>query len=308
MWHKIGRILKPNRNIPWLYRWSSATCLESTVINDPNPRLYITGREKNGASRIGTATLHLETLTVSGIAKTPLFPLGTPGTFDEHGTSYPAVVKGKNGYSLFYSGWTRGKTIPWYNALGCVTSKDGVHFAKKNFAPVFDRNFQDPIGIGSTCILKENNVWKAWYTSFSEWRKIGKEFKHFYRIRYATSKDGISWTPSGKTCIDFSNTNEYAISTPSVLHIGNSYLMWYSYRGETYRIGFATSLDGIHWKRRDKEGGLLPSPIGWDSKMVCYPFVFIHNDMVYMLYNGNGFGQSGLGIASMKRTDLMSLI
>jgi hypothetical protein len=39
------------------------------------------------------------------------------------------------------------------------------------------------------------------------------------------------------------------------------------------------------------------SDSGWDSEMVCYPYVFKHNDNIYMLYNGNRYGLSGFGIA-----------
>jgi len=31
--------------------------------------------------------------------------------------------------------------------------------------------------------------------------------------------------------------------------------------------------------------------------MVEYPFVFRHNDQIYMLYNGNGYGKTGFGLA-----------
>jgi putative glycosyltransferase len=39
------------------------------------------------------------------------------------------------------------------------------------------------------------------------------------------------------------------------------------------------------------------SLIGWDSEMIEYPFVFDHAGERYMLYNGNGYGKSGFGLA-----------
>jgi hypothetical protein len=38
---------------------------------------------------------------------------------------------------------------------------------------------------------------------------------------------------------------------------------------------------------------------GWDSEMMCYPYVFDHKGERYMLYNGNGYGKSGFGIAKL---------
>jgi hypothetical protein len=31
--------------------------------------------------------------------------------------------------------------------------------------------------------------------------------------------------------------------------------------------------------------------------MICYPFVFDHAGSRFMLYNGNGYGKTGFGIA-----------
>ena len=73
--------------------------------------------------------------------------------------------------------------------------------------------------------------------------------------------------------------------------------MWYSVRGSRYVIGYAESADGLRWTRRDDAHGLLPSPDGWDSEMVEYPYVFDHAGTRYMLYNGNGYGRTGVGLA-----------
>ena len=81
--------------------------------------------------------------------------------------------------------------------------------------------------------------------------------------------------------------------------------MWYSYRGQpsikTYRIGYAESTDGINWARMDDKAGIDVSESGWDSQMVCYPFVFDHQGERYMLYNGNDYGKTGIGLAVLEQ-------
>ena len=303
LWNKIGIITKPNPHIPWLHSWTSAACLADNIKGTAVP-LYVTGREINGASRIGVGILHLDTLRVSDLSPVPCISLGKSGTFDEHGTSYPSIRISNNMYFLYYTGWMRGASIPWYNAVGLAKSADGIHFKKTSESPVFDRNPIDPIGIGSCYVMKETSRWTMWYTSFSRWERLKNTMRHYYHIKHAQSTDGVHWTPSGHICIDFANTREYAIAKPSVIKVESTYLMWYSYRGKTYHIGCATSKNGITWKRRDHELGLAPSTTGWDSEMVCYPYVFVHNDALYMFYNGNGFGESGLGIATAKRNTL----
>jgi len=83
--------------------------------------------------------------------------------------------------------------------------------------------------------------------------------------------------------------------------------MWFSYRGEYYKIGFAISEDGQHWTRHN-EMGLDVSSEGWDSEMVSYGFVYENGNYLNMLYSGNGFGRSGLGIAEIEKSELDKVI
>jgi hypothetical protein len=82
--------------------------------------------------------------------------------------------------------------------------------------------------------------------------------------------------------------------------------MWYSYRRvdgyrtdptKSYRLGYAESNDGITWTRKDSSVGITRSETGWDSEMICYSHVVDHGGRRYLFYNGNGFGQSGIGYA-----------
>ena len=88
-----------------------------------------------------------------------------------------------------------------------------------------------------------------------------------------------------------------AFSRPSVLRGGEGYEMWFSVRGDAYRLGYARSPDGLTWQRQDGAAGLAPSVAGWDAEMVAYPHVFEHGGRRLMLYNGNGYGATGVGSA-----------
>ena len=60
-------------------------------------------------------------------------------------------------------------------------------------------------------------------------------------------------------------------------------------RGERWRGG--------RGRRRCGDGGLDPSGEGWDSESVAYPWILDANGRRYMLYNGNDYGRSGVGLA-----------
>jgi hypothetical protein len=81
--------------------------------------------------------------------------------------------------------------------------------------------------------------------------------------------------------------------------------MWYSYRGSennpNYRIGYAESSNAINWIRKDESAGIDVSLTGWDSEMICYPFILDFQNIRYLFYNGNGYGRTGFGIAILEQ-------
>jgi len=119
-------------------------------------------------------------------------------------------------------------------------------------------------------------------------------------IKYATSNDGNKWNHKG-IAIPYEIGKAQAFSRPTILKLNEKYHMWFSFRsgdGTPYRIGYANSDDGQHWKIQD--ANISVSDTGWDSEMVCYPFVFQHKEKIYMLYNGNNYGKHGFGLAICK--------
>jgi hypothetical protein len=147
-----------------------------------------------------------------------------------------------------------------------------------------------------------------WYVESTGWTVVDDHAEPLYEIRYAESLDGLSWGRTGVTCIAPASSAE-AIARPCVRPANDGYAMWYSYRGsvgfrtdpdQAYRIGFATSPDGLVWCRRDDEAGVDRSDTGWDSIMTAYPWVYESDCRRFMLYNGNGFGRSGLGYAVLE--------
>jgi hypothetical protein len=143
-----------------------------------------------------------------------------------------------------------------------------------------------------------------YYLSCIGWEKIEGKTMHRYHIKWATSNDLVNWERNNNIAIDFAYPNEYAISVPRVLITNEGFRMWYSYRGgpysEKYRIGYAESEDGKLWVRKDELVGLETTENAWDSDMVCYPCVFEHNGQLHMLYNGNDYGRTGIGLAVLE--------
>jgi len=77
--------------------------------------------------------------------------------------------------------------------------------------------------------------------------------------------------------------------------------MIFSHRGKVYKPGYARSRDGTKWIREDYKISLPRGKTGeWDSDMICYPFIFEHEGIKYILYNGNSYGETGCGYAVLE--------
>jgi len=262
-------------------------------------RMYFYGRDIQNRSQPGYVEIDLkQPREILKITRKPVLGLGSLGAFDDSGVMPSWIVDHRGKKYLYYSGWSRGVSVPFYFFVGLATSEDGGEtFERFSRAPILGRCEVDPYLTASPCVIVKNGLWRMWYSSCTGWEISGGSPKHYYHIKYAQSDDGISWDRKGLVCIDFQDKDEYAIARPCVVEEDGLFKMWYSYRGESYRIGYAESDDGLKWERKDDQAGIDISATGWDSEMVCYPFVFKHGGLKYMLYNGNEYGKTGMGYA-----------
>lgn len=274
-------------------------------IDEHIARVYYSSRNTKNQSIPYFVDYNLkDNLLLSTPQKLGLFP-GKLGEFDDSGVMPSSVVRiNTNKIYLYYVGWNLGVTVPFRNSIGLAVSNDnGNTFSKLFNGPVLDRTHLEPHFSASNDVIIENNQFRIWYLSCIKWERLTNETRHYYHIKTATSQDGIVWKRTGKVAIDFKYDNEYAISVPTIIKENNIYKMWYSFRGgpssEKYTIGYAESLNGEDWVRKDNLIYINRSGDYWDEKMICYPRVFKYNNEKYMLYNGNAYGKTGIGILKL---------
>lgn len=268
-------------------------------------RVYFSPRDRYNQSRPASFDLNItQPFKKFNLTSKPLLELGQLGAYDDSGVMPTCVVNINNKKHMFFNGWSLGKKIPFFSFNGiAVEIAEGKFEKMANFPNALNRSESDPYSTFAPFVLKDNEVWRMWYVSLVRWNEDGK---HFYHIKYAESDNGLNWFPTGRVCIDFLNESEYALGRPVVLK-DNTYRMWFSSRAlngiDAYRIRYAESKDGLQWERKDEEAGIDVSESGWDSEMICYPHVFEHNGEKYMLYNGNSYGKSGIGLAVLAREE-----
>lgn len=307
-WKKLGRIAylgTSDRRKTTHMQGPVATILNGSI------RIYFAARDINGRSYAAYIDVDktdprrlLYVHEQSVISPAPL------GTFDDDGQMPACAISVGDKLWLYYSGWNRRVSIPYHNTTGLAISCDnGGSFQRAFDGPILERTPDEPYMAVTPWVLRENNIWRMWYVSGLSWQNVEGSLEPIYGIKYADSSDGIGWHRPNLLAISQQHAME-AIARPTVIHYGNKYHMWFCHRDSldfrdgkgSYRIGYANSTDGMAWQRNDKLAGIEPSDEGWDSKMLCYPYVIEVEGVPIMFYNGNSFGQTGIGCAIWEGT------
>lgn len=296
-WQKLGLLFIPDGSLSWARGYAANPVAE--LIQGDNYRIYFSSRDFENRSSIGFIEIDITNpFVILYVAQEPALRYGDLAMFDDSGASIGCIVQVDGRRFLYYMGWHLTVRVPWQNALGvAVAEGQGTirsRFERQSRFPMIPLDEVDPYTISYPWVMRDGNTFKMWYGSNITWGAERTDMRHL--IKYAESPDGINWCRSDLVAINFANSNEYAICKPCVVKDPDLYRMWFSARGESYRIYYAESQDGLEWRRKI-EPDLDVSDSGWDSKMVEYPFVFDHDGTRYMLYCGNDFGKSGFGLA-----------
>jgi predicted GH43/DUF377 family glycosyl hydrolase len=293
-WKKKGLIVRPTGKHDWMVSHAMVPVAEWR--REDIYRIYFSGRDAQNRSLVGYAEIDLnDPYTVLRFSEKPILGLGGLGCFDDNGVTPSWIVNHGNRKYLYYIGWNKGTTVRMHLFAGVAFSSDGGEtFERYSQAPILDRTNFDLYLNTAPCVLRDGDLWRMWYVSGVGW--VHRDLPR-YNIKYAESHDGLSWDRQGTVCVDFASSGENALARPCVQKEGGIYRMWFSHKGQSYRIGYAESRDGVNWDRRDAEVGIDVSPSGWDSEMIEYAYVFEHRGVKYMLYNGNDYGRDGVGLA-----------
>jgi len=313
-WKKLGRILDPKaiEKKTWMSEFSQAPC---ALVFDQFVRVYFCCRPEADSdgqyvSYGAFADLKRDNLSeILKISSKPILELGQAGTFDEFGTNPISVIRDGEDVRAYYAGWTRCESVPVNAAIGVAVSHDnGETFKRIGTGPVLSYSIDEPFVLGSPRVRRYDGLWYLWYVAGKEWIANDVRNEAVYRIRVATSPDGLNWNKTGKELIPAVLGEDECQASPDVFRYKGRYHMYFSYRYAVdfknqergYRIGYASSLDLIKWIRDDKRAGIDVSESGWDSEMVSYPHIFELDGKVLMLYQGNEIGRTGFGLAELE--------
>jgi len=296
-WKRLGLIFK-TLNLDWSKTHSMLPT--PFKLNRHNYRIFFGTRNIKNQSSIGFFDFDFKNFKIKNKSKKKSFDIGELGSFDDNGVLPSSIIKHNNKTYLFYIGWKPGGSTRYSLIAGIAkTSNKGINFNRIQKYPILKLSDREPYSILTAphVIKIKNNKFYMWYVSCEKW--LNKDFP-LYNIKLATSKNLINWNQVKKVCIKL-RKNERAVARPFVLKENNIFKMWYSYEklGETYKIGYAESKNGIKWKRLDNKIKFTVEVQNWEKDMMAYSTIITANNKKFMLYNGNNYGKSGIGVAEL---------
>lgn len=301
-WTKRGLLFSPDMpgfthgSHPCIIKQSDDDFIVAFTCRDPEQRSHIF---------LCDAKVTGSKIELTGTPKLALEP-GALGYFDCDGVISGCFVQAGGINYLYYVGWQNLPDGLWLCDTGrAILDMDTMELTKEFPGPVLGRDKSNPLFAAATAFfVTDDGMWHTWFNSGISWERKEGEWHHKYGFHYASSADGVDWNCQEGMVIPFADEYEYAFGRPSVVRWGRRYHMWFAHRAskdiQTYRIGYASSLDGLSWERNDALSGIDVSKAGWDADMICYPCVFEHKGQKFMLYNGDGYGRTGFGYAVLK--------
>jgi len=304
-WIKKGLIYCPNGSKNWAkHSFMTPTPLQ---ISDEIIRIYGGMRDEKGVSRIGYVDVSSNNPShVLNVSEVPVLDVGAPGRFDDNGVILGDILRVGEDIWMYYIGFQLVQNVKFLAFTGLAISKDGGEsFQRFQETPVMDRCQGSPHIRAIHSVIYEDGLFNVWFAigKGSGWREIEGKTYPSYNIWHMQSKDGINFNSEETLCIDTIG-NEYRIGRPRVYKIENKYVMYYTrdFIERNYIAGFAESDNGVDWIRKDDYFPIQKSADGWDSKMTCYPVLLDFKSKKYMFYNGNNFGETGVGYAEKVST------
>lgn len=165
----------------------------------------------------------------------------------------PTVMRENGVFRMWFSGADLTRTDAPHR-LYQMSSPDGAEWSPPS-EPQLDN-------IYAPTILRDGNIYHLWYTDPSS---------DPWCFRYATSKDGKTWEPHPDPVMVVDQEWEKGrLFYPTVLKLGDRFAMWYgsywSARPNTTALGFATSRDGIAWRKNPNNPVFRPDEShAWES-------------------------------------------
>ena len=228
---------------------------------------------------------------------------GPPGHFDEAGIVVSDLEATPSGVFALTHGWRLRRPNGWFNGIGSMDITPDLRSvaARRVSAPIVMSDL-DPI---STAYPHRDRLSGDLLYCSTTSISADSGYPIGYRIhrRNRDRTSSVFLDPLWR-----SKAGLYAYARPQTLVWEDDRHLWLCSKGDKYRIE--------HWRFRENSRspaglvrgglGLTPSGDGGEVSEVSYPHVSVVERNLLMLYNGDGYGRTGFGVAIAPVSELAS--
>lgn len=208
-------------------------------------------------------------------------------SYDTFGVLEPKILFENGIYKMWYAGLT-------YNSRACVLyaeSVDGINWTKyPNPVLTPSVNMWDSNSTLPGAIINDGNQYKMYYVGWTN-------YLNHWNIGLATSPDGKNWTKYPNPVILGTSGWEYQVIPSAVFKINGTYRLYYMGRNAPYyKLGYATSSDGIQWNQNDNP--IMEPNLLWEGTAIKHPSILIENNKYIMVYGNSSNSAFGMAVSS----------
>ncbi len=270
------------------------------------------------------------------ISEEPLLGPDPEVRIRDRGVGFPFVLPRNDGpwfmyYSTWWGDWSDKRELT--NRSGLALSHDqGLTWRveREDILPSGSPGSFDAGAIPSVAVHRNNrNDYLMWYTAAGKYVPFGEVNQGILHIGMARSSDGMNWDkhdqPALRAREGAVEPYEACLARPAVVKLDGVYHMWFGvydmppgsrpdgedgknrvdrYTSGSYRIEYARSTDGINWVRYADQPVLSLTPDGFDATSQTYPSIVDMGDQLWMFYTGDGLGRTGVGLATLDKSEL----
>jgi hypothetical protein len=272
------------------------------TIHDSQLRIFFNSRDDQDRSKIYSIDLHGDELEPDYNSISLQYSYGEAGSYFSHGISVGQIFSIRGVKTLSVMGWKNYVDKHWEGRIGHIPFDIDGNLTHLEPTPWMDLDNLDPISLSYPAVYEDLTSTVIWYGSTITWDAGNGEMLHILKEARLSSDGRVI---KGDNTVPYVLGSAQAFSRPAVVQLENHFLMAYSYRGNKtkYRIGFLILDD---FESASHLGGISPfltSEEEWESEMIEYPSFISFQNQLFMLYNGNSFGKTGIGIVRIEMSN-----
>lgn len=224
---------------------------------------------------------------------------GHLGHFDENGLSLSDIRPTAEGFEGVTFGWRLREGGGWFNEIGHLTMDLSGTVLERSLAPCQSRTEIDPISMAYPTFGDEGQILYCAPTALHRDTGRPSDFR-VLRLNIKSGRRAILIDPDRLNI-----PGVFALTRPWLHQNPLESRIYFCMRGDKYRIMSVPyeetyRLSGAGHLREE----ILALPDEHEAGSVCYPSIIEHHEVSVLLYNGDGYGASGFGVAVRERGEL----